>query len=112
MKLIYLLVLSVLASNPAYAIPDWSEGSGTISCAWAKDVPGGKFVPGVGAPTVTLNFYADQSGSRQINSIQNDHQFYFAVAKKGQFVKLKINEKIVGWVPERQLEFGALRNCN
>jgi hypothetical protein len=61
---------------------------------------------------VTLNFYSDYSGKSLIKTSNDDHNFYIAVAKKGQYVKLKLKENLMGWVPEKQLQFGPLRNCS
>ena len=112
MKKLSLLIVGILISISAYAMPDWNEDGSTMACAWAKDIPGGKFVPGKGAPTVTLYFYSESSGKNLIGTQPNDHNYYFAVAKKGPYLKLMLNNKFMGWVSEKQLDFGALRNCN
>ena len=112
MKKLLILVIGLAIQVTTYAVQDWNEDGSTMSCAWAKDIPGAAFVKGKGTPTVTLNFYADNTGRNLIKTLKDDHNFYFAVAKKGQFVKLKLNGKIMGWVPESQIQFGALRNCN
>jgi len=106
------LFIAISVVNFAYASEDWQEGGSTIGCAWAKDIPGAKAIAGKAAPTVTLNFYSDSKGKALIKSITDDRNFYFAVAKHGQFAKLKLNDAAVGWVSVKQLEFGALRNCN
>ena len=100
------------------AMPDWKEGGNTLACVWAKDIPGGRFVPGKGAPTVTLYVYADHRGKELTTSLVNDRRPYFGVEKRGQFVKLKLAgddadlNQIIGWVKVDQLQFGALRNCS
>ena len=111
-QLFCIFILSLGMQNIAFAQQDWDENGATVGCVWAKDVPGTKFRPGKGFPSVTLNFYSDHLGKNLINTIKDDHHFYLAVAKKGSYVKLKLNEKVLGWVPENQLFFGALHNCN
>ena len=110
-------VAFVCAFGAQAAMPDWKEDGNTVACVWAKDIPGGRFVPGKGAPTVTLYVYADQRGKELMTSLVNDRRPYLGVEKRGQFVKLKLAgddahlNQIIGWVKVDQLQFGALRNC-
>ena len=110
-------VAFVCAFGAQAAMPDWKEDGNTVACVWAKDIPGGRFVPGKGAPTVTLYVYADHRGKELTTSLVNDRRPYRGVEKRGQFVKLKLAgddahlNQIVGWVKVDQLQFGALRNC-
>ena len=120
MNLVHSVLISTVvacAFGAHAAIPDWTEDGNTLACAWAKDIPGGRFVPGKGFPTVTLYVYADHLGKELITSLVNDHRFYFGVEKRGQFVKLKLAgdnanlNPLIGWVKVNQLQLGPLRNC-
>ena len=117
MQLLHTSALAILLTTSLHALAglsDWDEGSNTVGCAWAKDIPGAKFVPGQGAPTVNLDVYQDQQGKTKITTMIDDHHTYFAVAKKGRYVKLKMDRdgRAMGWVREEQLFFGPLRNCH
>lgn len=94
--------------------PDWEEDGHTLGCVWAKDLPGADFVMGKGVPQINLDVYESYSGNRKIKTISGDGQVFWALAKKGKLVKLKSigNGSVVGWVPDRQLFYGDLRNCN
>jgi hypothetical protein len=118
MKTIHLsLLLPILAASCFHVLasmPDWEEDGHTIGCAWAKDILGAKFIPGKGTPTVNLDIYEDNQGKRKVSTMVDDHHTFFAVAKKGPYVKLKmdLNGRVLGWAKENQLFFGPLRNCN
>jgi hypothetical protein len=102
-----------LSSNSG-KMPDWEEDGHSIGCVWAKDVPGATFVMGKGVPQINLDVYDNNLGNKKIKTISGDGKFFWAVAKKGKLVKLKSMDtrSVVGWVPDTQLFYGALRNCN
>jgi hypothetical protein len=97
-------------------IPDFNENENIVGCAWARDVPGAKFIKGKGTPRIALDIYFDKLGKNKIATLHNDRRAYRVVAKKNGFVKLTLQnmdegQVTFGWAPFDQLFFGALRNC-
>lgn len=96
------------------SVSDWDEDGKTLGCVWAKNASNKENVNGKNLTHSSLDIYDSYLGTRKIKSTASDGQVYWAVAKKGDFVKLKNvdNNLSVGWVRNDGLFYGALRNCN
>ena len=92
---------------------DWKEDGQTGACAWAKTAPGKSL------RSLPLSIYTQPNLASPVVVLKNDQRYYWAVEKRGPWVKLKLSQPngpfldgpLVGWAQESQIEMGAFRNC-
>lgn len=111
--LIALSALTMAAMAQSSEVPDWKEDGHTGGCAWAKTAPGKSL------QSLPLSIYTQANAASPAVVLKNDQRYYWAVEKRGAWVKLKLsqpngpfmNGPFVGWVQESQIEIGPFRNC-
>lgn len=112
--LLTIITLAVTALVHASDAPDWREDGHTGACAWAKTAPGKSM------HSLPMSIYTQPNATSSAVVLNNDQRYYWAVEKRGPWVKLKLsqpngpflNGPFVGWVQESQIEMGAFRNCS
>lgn len=111
--LIFISSLAMILYAVSSEATDWKEDGQTGGCAWAKTAADKSL------RSLPISIFTQPNSSSLVVVLNNDQRYYWAVEKRGPWVKLKLsqpngpflNGPLVGWVQESQIEIGPFRNC-